>query len=87
MAADAVRLHAKLANVLWRIGRLDEAAAAFRAALELGGSVDALQRAHLHTRLGRLEMSNTQYEAAVGGLRRRRGAAWRRSQRLGRRHG
>jgi adenylate cyclase len=65
MAADAVRLHAKLANVLWRIGRLDEAAAAFHAALELGGSVDALQRAHLYTRLGRLEMSNTQYEAAM----------------------
>ena len=36
MAADAVRLHAKLANVLWRIGRLDEAGAAFHAALELG---------------------------------------------------
>ena len=65
MAADSVRLHAKLANVLWRIGRLDQAAAAFRAALRLGGSVDAVQRAHLYTRLGRLEMSNTQYEAAV----------------------
>jgi eukaryotic-like serine/threonine-protein kinase len=65
MAADAVRLHAKLANVQWRIGRLDEAAVAFRAALQLGGSVDALQRAHLYTRLGRLEMSNGQYEAAV----------------------
>ena len=65
MAADIVRLYVKLANVLWRIGRLDETAAAFRAALELGGSVDALQRAHLYTRLGRLEMSNTRYEAAV----------------------
>ncbi len=59
MAADTVRLYAKLANVLWRIGRHDETAAAFRAALELGGSVDALQRAHLHPRLGRLELSNT----------------------------
>jgi class 3 adenylate cyclase/DNA-binding SARP family transcriptional activator len=65
MAADVVRLHAKLANVLWRIGRLDKAAAAFRAALELGGSVDALHRAHLYTRLGRLELSDTQYEAAA----------------------
>ena len=65
MAAGSVRLHAKLANVLWRIGQLDQAAAAFHAALELGGSVDALLRAHLYTRLGRLEMSNTQYEAAV----------------------
>ena len=65
MAADAVRLHAKLANVLWRIGRLDRAATAFRAALELGGSVGALQRAHLYTRLGRLELSDSQYEAAA----------------------
>ena len=65
MAAGSVRLHAKLANVLWRIGQLDQAAAAFHAALELGGSVDALLRAHLYTRLGRLEMSNTQYDAAV----------------------
>ena len=38
MAAAAVRLHAKLANVLWRTGRRDEARAAFHAALELGGS-------------------------------------------------
>ena len=64
MAADAVRLHAKLANVLWRIGQQDKAAVAFRAALELGGSVDALQRAHLYTRLGRLELTNLQYRAA-----------------------
>ena len=65
MAADAVRLHAKLANVLWRIGRHDQAAAAFRAALALGGSVDALRRAHLHTRLGRLELTDAQYDAAA----------------------
>jgi class 3 adenylate cyclase/tetratricopeptide (TPR) repeat protein len=64
MAADAVRLHAKLANVLWRIGRHDAAAAAFRSALALGGSVDPLQRAHLYTRLGRLEMIDLQYDAA-----------------------
>ena len=65
MGADTVRLYAKLANVLWRIGRHDETGAAFRAALELGGSVDALQRAHLHTRLGRLELGNARYEAAA----------------------
>ena len=41
-----------------------KAADAFRAALQLGGSVDALQRAHLYTRLGRLELSDLQYEAA-----------------------
>jgi eukaryotic-like serine/threonine-protein kinase len=64
MAADAVRLHAKLANVQWRIGRHDKAAVAFRAALQLGGSVDALQRAHLYTRLGRLELTDLQYDAA-----------------------
>ena len=64
MDADAVRLHAKLANVLWRIGRHDQAEAAFRAALKLGGSVDALQRAHLYTRLGRLELTDLRYEAA-----------------------
>jgi class 3 adenylate cyclase/DNA-binding SARP family transcriptional activator/tetratricopeptide (TPR) repeat protein len=65
MAADTVRLQAKLANVWWRIGRHDQAGAAFRAALQLGGSVDALQRAHLYTRLGRLESTEAQYEAAA----------------------
>jgi class 3 adenylate cyclase len=65
MAAVTVRLQAKLANVLWRIGRHDQAAAAFRAALELGRSVDALQRAHLYTRLGRLVMGDLQYDAAM----------------------
>ena len=64
LAADSVRLYAKLANVLWRIGRHDQAGDAFRGALQLGSSVDALQRAHLYTRLGRLEMTNLHYEAA-----------------------
>jgi eukaryotic-like serine/threonine-protein kinase len=64
MAADAVRLHAKLANVQWRIGRYDRAAVDFRAALQLGGSVDALRRAHLYTRLGRLELTQLRYAAA-----------------------
>ena len=31
----------------------------------LGGSVDALQRAHLYTRLGRLELTNLHFEAAA----------------------
>ena len=35
LAAAAVRLQAKLANVLWRTARLDEARAAFQAALRL----------------------------------------------------
>jgi len=63
--AEAVRLHAKLANVLWRIARHDEARDAFQAALRLAGSVDTLQRAHLYTRLGRLEMTELHYEAAA----------------------
>jgi class 3 adenylate cyclase/tetratricopeptide (TPR) repeat protein len=64
MAADAVRLYAKLANVLWRTARQGEAREAFQAALRLAGSVDALQRAHLHIRLGRLELTELRYEAA-----------------------
>jgi class 3 adenylate cyclase/tetratricopeptide (TPR) repeat protein len=63
--AEAVRLHAKLANVLWRTARHDEARDAFRQALRLAGSVDTLQRAHLYTRLGRLEMTELHYEAAA----------------------
>jgi adenylate cyclase len=65
MAAGTVRLQAKLANVLWRIGRHDMAAVAFREALRLGESVGPLQRAHLYTRLGRLEMTNLHYAAAA----------------------
>jgi adenylate cyclase len=63
--AEAVRLQAKQANVLWRIARQDEARDAFREALRLAGSVDALQRAHLYTRLGRLELTELRYEAAA----------------------
>ncbi len=64
MDADAVRLHTKLASVLWRIGRREKAGDAFRAGLRLADSVDALQRAHLFTRLGRLELTNPHFEAA-----------------------
>jgi tetratricopeptide (TPR) repeat protein len=63
--AEVVRLQAKQANVLWRIARQDEARDAFREALRLAGSVDALQRAHLYTRLGRLELTELRYEAAA----------------------
>ena len=66
MVPDAVRLHAKLANVLWRVVRHDEAGEAFRAALRLADAsqLDPLLRAHLHTRLGRLDMAELRYEAA-----------------------
>lgn len=60
MAPDAVRLHAKLANVLWRTARRAEARAAFHAALRLADRgprpLDPLHRAHLYIRLGRLEL-------------------------------
>ncbi len=63
--ADAVRVHTKLASVLWRIGRREQAGEAFRAGLSLAGAVDELQRAHLYTRLGRLELTNLGFAAAA----------------------
>ena len=65
MAAAAVRLRTRLANVLWRTGRREEAKDEFRAALRLGDAVDPLLRAHLYTRLGRLELTSLDYEAAT----------------------
>ena len=62
----AVALRAKLANVLWRTGRRGEARAAFREALGLDDGRDLIRRAHLTTRLGRLEMADLCYEAAAG---------------------
>jgi hypothetical protein len=51
--------------VLWRIVRRGEAREAFRQALRRAGSLDALTRAHLYTRLGRLELMELDYEAAT----------------------
>ncbi len=69
MVAAAVRLHAKLANVLWRTARFDEARAAFKAALDLADAgvrpLDPVLRAHLHIRLGRLEMTRMRYREAA----------------------
>ena len=65
MAAAAVRLRTRLANVLWRTGRREEARDEYRAALRLGDAVDPLLRAHLYTRLGRLELTSLDYEAAT----------------------
>jgi hypothetical protein len=69
MAADAVRLQAKLANVLWRTARRAAARAAFQAALRLAGAgprpLDALARAQLYTKLGRLELTELRYAAAT----------------------
>jgi tetratricopeptide (TPR) repeat protein len=69
MTAAAVQLHAKLANVLWRIARRDEARAAFHAALRLADAgphpLDPVPRAHLYTRLGRLELIEPRYAEAT----------------------
>jgi len=69
LAAAAVQLHAKLANVLWRIARREEARAAFHAALRLAEAgpspLDPVLRAHLHTRLGRLELLEARYQQAA----------------------
>jgi adenylate cyclase len=61
----AVRLNDKLANVLWRTGRRGEAREAFADALRLGDPAEVLQRAHLLIRLGRLEMAEHHFAAAV----------------------
>jgi class 3 adenylate cyclase/DNA-binding SARP family transcriptional activator/tetratricopeptide (TPR) repeat protein len=69
MLAAAVRLQAKLANVLWRTARFDEARTAFQKALGLADAgsppLDPVLRAHLHIRLGRLEMTGMRYREAA----------------------
>jgi DNA-binding SARP family transcriptional activator len=58
-----VRLLAKLANVLWRTARHDEARSAFQEALRVG-TTDPVLTAHLQTRLGRLERAVHHFDAA-----------------------
>jgi class 3 adenylate cyclase len=67
LTATAVQLHAKLANVLWRIARREEARTAFHSALRLADvePLDPVLRAHLHTRLGRLELIESRCEPAA----------------------
>ena len=60
----SVELQAKLANVLWRTQRRGQAREAFQAGLRAVPAGDTLRRAHLLTRLGRLEVSDNHYEAA-----------------------
>src|SRR5947208_10200923 len=60
----AVDLQAKLANVLWRTQRRGQAREAFQAGLRAVPADDTLRRAHLLIRLGRLEVSDSHYEAA-----------------------
>jgi eukaryotic-like serine/threonine-protein kinase len=63
-AKPRVDLQAKLANVLWRTGRRGQAREAFQEGLRILGDGDTLRRAHLLTRLGRLEVADNHYEAA-----------------------
>jgi DNA-binding SARP family transcriptional activator/tetratricopeptide (TPR) repeat protein len=63
IAPDAGLL-AKLANVLWRTARREEAKAAFEEALRVVNPGDTLLRVHLLTRLGRLEMVDSRYRSA-----------------------
>jgi tetratricopeptide (TPR) repeat protein len=60
----AVELQANLANVLWRTGRRGQAREAFQAGLRAVPAGDTLRRAHLLTRLGRLEVADNHFEAA-----------------------
>ena len=62
-----VRLRAELANVLWRTARHAETRAAFEEALRLEDG-NTLRRAHLLTRLGRLEVADGRYDAAERAL-------------------
>jgi len=75
MTDAPARLQAKLASVLWRTARREQARQAFRDALRTADRADVLLRAHLHTRLGRLEMADHDFDAALGSLRRGRSAA------------
>jgi len=59
-----VDLQAKLANVLWRTQRRGQAREAFQAGLRAVPAGDTIRRAHLLIRLGRLEVSDSHYEAA-----------------------
>ena len=68
MTEAAVELLAKLANVLWRTGQRGGAREAFQRALQLARAEDRagrLLRAHLHIRLGRLEMADLRYRESA----------------------
>ena len=66
--SEAARVNAKLANVLWRVARRDEAREAFGEAVRQADAADVMLRSHLLTRLGRLEMAAERYQAATEAL-------------------
>jgi tetratricopeptide (TPR) repeat protein len=65
MARAAVGLQAKLAEVLWRTARREEAREALREAVRLPAPSGSLQTARLFIRLGRLEMADCHYDAGL----------------------
>jgi DNA-binding SARP family transcriptional activator/tetratricopeptide (TPR) repeat protein len=65
MPEAAVELRAKLAEVLWHTGRHGEAREALQEALRLVDPQHRLQAAHLQVRLGRVEMADHHYDAAM----------------------
>jgi class 3 adenylate cyclase/tetratricopeptide (TPR) repeat protein len=65
MRKVAVALRAKLADVLWRGSRLSEARQALQEALELVDPEQPFQAAGLQARLGRVEVEDHHFDAAV----------------------
>jgi class 3 adenylate cyclase/tetratricopeptide (TPR) repeat protein len=65
MTDVAVGVRAKLAHVLWRTGRTEEAREVLGDAVRLARPTDVLRKAHLQTRLGRLEAMEDNYVAAI----------------------
>ncbi len=61
----SVELRAKLAEVLWRTGRHNESRETFDEALRLVKPEESLLTARLQVRLGRLEMADHRYGAAI----------------------
>ncbi len=61
----AVELRAKLAEVLWRNSRFGEAREVLKKALPLVGPEQALQAARFQARLGRVEVEDHHFDAAL----------------------
>ncbi len=68
MAQAAIALRAKLAQVFWRTGRTGEARGVLGEAVRLVGQGDALQRSRVQTLLGRVEIDEFDFDAALAAL-------------------
>ena len=65
LAAAAIDLRAKLSEVLWRNARFDEARQTLHEAAQLAGTAQPLKTARFYARLGRVEVEDHQFEAAL----------------------